>query len=62
MYDFDIDCVEKRQSELLEKYPYAAADIIKAVSLSDKLAKLSKQQVEDLLHPDELLKKFAVKV
>jgi hypothetical protein len=35
---------------------------MKALSLSDKLAKLSKQQVDDLLHPDDLLKKFAVKV
>jgi len=62
MYDYDIDCVERRQSELLEKYPYAAAEIMKAVSLSDKLAKLSKQQVDDLLRPDDLLNKFAVKV
>jgi hypothetical protein len=35
---------------------------MKALSLSDKLAKLPKQQVEDLLNPDDLLNKFAVKV
>lgn len=47
---------------MLEKYPYAAADIFKALSISDKIPNLKPEQVQDLLHPDELLKKYATKI
>jgi hypothetical protein len=44
IYDYDIDCVENRYGELLEKYPFAAAEIMKALSIADKLpAKLKKE-------------------
>ena len=62
IYDYDIDCVENRKIELLEKYPYAAAEILKALSISEKIPNLSPEQVQDLLNPDDLLKKFATKV
>ena len=62
IYDYDIDCVENRKIELLDKYPYAAAEILKALSISEKIPNLSPEQVQDLLNPDDLLKKFATKV
>lgn len=60
MCKYDIDCVKRRTEELMQKYPGKEQEILKALNISSKLSdrKLSSQQMQDLLNPDELLMQY----
>ena len=60
MCKYDIDCVRRRTEELFQKYPGKEEEIMKALNISNKLSdrKLSTQQMQDLLNPNELLMKY----
>lgn len=65
VYRHDINCVRERVHELLLKYPGAENEITKALDVStvfNDRGLYTKQELNDLFNPDELLKRHTVRV
>ena len=59
IFDYDVDCVDKRKAQLLEKYPWAANQIEDAIMKPERLPRIKKKLAEKLLKADEFLQAFS---
>lgn len=63
MCSYPIDAVKHRVNKLLKKYPEHEEEIMRTLDVSGKLSKkLTMQEKQDLLNPDELLLQYAERV
>ena len=61
IYDLDVDCVRKKQAELLEMYPLHRQRILSAVSNVGKIKGVKPERVKKLLQADKMLEQYATR-
>ena len=61
MFELDVDCVRKKQAELLEMYPSHRQRILSAVSNVGKIKGVKPERIKKLLQADKMLEQYATR-
>ena len=59
IFDYDIDCVEKRKKEMLKKFPWASRQIDQCLSDPYRIPQLKPERLHQLLEADNMLTEFS---
>ena len=61
MHELEVDCVRRKQEELLEMFPSQRQRILSAISNVGKISGVKPERIKKLLQADKMLEKYATR-